>query len=351
LEDVGVSAGPDYTDVDRAFYEAHLAGFLPAKLLDAHVHVFRQQDAPFPDEETMRTNWAASVSAEEFTVEDVEAEYRKLFPRSEVSRLQFGQVRRDCDIEAMNRYCAESADGERVWAHAVLDPLWSPEKLHEVLTGGRFAGVKPYWSLVPGKAEKDVPLEEMLPPQHIEVLDELGLAVTLHVPGPERIRDLQTRRLLREWPSRYPNVTFIIAHLGRAYCIPFAEGVFEELADVGGLLFDCSANLNADVFERAFRVIGPRRILWGTDFPVLNRLRGYRVHEGETYHNVVSGDYPWNRDRRPAEVEAGYTYLIYESLRTMRQGAQRAGLTSADLQDIFYWNAYRVLTGRGTHAP
>ena len=329
--------------VDEVFYERHLGDFLPGRILDAHMHVHRQEDVPELTEELLAANWATAVSHPEYLVEDADADYGSIFPRSEVSRLQFGAVSRGTDIEATNTYCAETADGERVWALAVLDPTWSAERLHDTLTRGKFSGVKPYWSLVPGAKQADVRLDDMVPPAHLEVLDELGLVATIHVPGPERIRDAHTRQVLRQWRRRYPNLPLIVAHLGRAYCMPFAEASFEDLAGIEGLLLDCSAVLNPGVFELAFRTIGPQRIMWGTDFPVLSRLRGYRVWEGEEYRNVVSGDYPWNTDRQPPEVEAQYTYFIYEALKAMRGGAERAGLTAGDLEDVFYNTAHGLL--------
>ncbi|MFQ5809273.1 MAG: amidohydrolase family protein [Armatimonadota bacterium] len=329
--------------MDREFYDEHLRDLLPARMLDVHMHVHRESDVPPLTEELRAANWATSVSHPEYLADDAEADYAKLFPNTEVSRLQFGSVFRGTDIEACNTYCAETADRRRVWALAVLDPTWSAERLHDILTTGRFMGVKPYWSLVPGATQAKVRLDDMIPPPQLEVLDQLGLVAILHVPGPDRIRDPHTRQVLRQWRGRYENLTLIVAHLGRAYCMPFAEASFADLADIDGLLFDCSAVLNPDVFELAFRTIGPRRIMWGTDFPVLSRLRGYRVWEGETYRNVVSGDYPWNTDRQPPDVEARYTYFIYEALKAMRAGAERAGLTSEDLADVFLNTAHDLL--------
>ena len=314
-------------------------------MLDAHMHVHRQEHVPPLTEELRAANWATAVSHPEYLVGDAEADYAALFPHSRVWRLQFGSVFRGTDIDACNGYCAETSDRRHVWALAVLDPTWSAERLHEALTAGGFSGVKPYWSLVPGAKQADVRLEDMVSPAQLEVLDELGMVATIHVPGPERIRDAHTRDVLRRWRRRYENVALIVAHLGRAYCMPFAEAAFADLAGTDGLLLDCSAVLNPDVFELAFRTIGPQRIMWGTDFPVLVRLRGYRVWEGETYRNVVSGDYPWNTDRKAPEVEARYTYFIYEALKAMREGAERAGLTAGDLEDVFFNTAYALLAG------
>jgi glutamate-1-semialdehyde 2,1-aminomutase len=332
-----------YRDVDREFYERHLRDFVPARLFDAHMHVHLAQHVPPLTDELRARNWAGAVSHPAYPVEAAEADYAKLFPESEVYRLQFGTIYREADFEACNDYNAANADRRRVWALLVLDPVLPADRLRERLLSGRFSGVKPYWSMVPGKAEADVKLDEMIAPGQLEVLDDLGLMATIHVPGPERIRDEHTRRVLREWCARYPKARFVVAHLGRAYAFPFARDSFADLASIEGLLFDCCAVLNPEVFELAFRTIGPGRILWGTDFPVLSRMRGYRVWEGETYRNITSADYPWNTDRQPPEVEAQYTYFIYEALKGMREGAERAGLTQGDLEDVFFANAHRLL--------
>jgi len=335
----------DYREVDRRFFDRHLCDFLPARMLDVHMHVHRQEDVPPLTQELAAANWATAVSHPEYLAHDAEEDYAKLFPGSEVSRLQFGSVVRGTNIEATNGYSAEIADRRRVWALAVLDPTWSADRLHETLVAGKFNGVKPYWSLVPDAQEGEVRLDDMIALHQLEVLDALGLIAIIHVPGPERIRDAHTRQALRRWCRQYRNATFVVAHLGRAYCMPFAEASFADLASIDGLLFDCSAVLNPHVFELAFNTIGPQRIMWGTDFPVLARMRGYRVWESEKYRNVVSGDYPWNTDRQPPEVEAEYTYFVYEALKAMREGAECAGLSTTDLEDVFFNAAHRLLAG------
>lgn len=331
-----------WREVDRDFYDKELGSWLPSKLFDAHTHVKRDQDCPQLTEELIQSNWANAVSYPQYLAEDMEADYEKLFPQSEVFRLHFGPVSKGTNIETANAYSASVADGKQSWALAVLDPNWSQEHLRDVLVQGKFCGVKPYWGLT-GKPEAEVALEEMLPEQHVEVLDELGLMATVHVPGAERLRDKHTLEVLQRWNQQYRKARLVIAHLGRSYCLPFAEAAFPELVEADRILFDCCAVLNPDVFELAFRVLGPKRILWGTDFPVLSRMRGYRVWEGETYRNIVSGDFPWNKDRQPPEVEADFTYFIYEALKGLRIGAERAGLTQDEVDSVLFDNAWRLI--------
>ncbi len=334
-----------YRDIDRQFYDRYLGDLLPSQILDVHMHVHRQCNVPPLTDELLASNWAAAVSHPQYLVQNAEEDYAQLFPHSEVSRLQFGAIWRGTNLGAVNSYCSETADQKHVWALAVVDPTWPADYLRQLLLAGNFSGIKPYWSLVADKKEAEVGLDDMVSPAQLEVLDELGLIAMLHVPGPERIRDGHTRWVLRQWCRQYQKATFVVAHLGRAYCLPFARAAFADLARIEGLLFDCCAVLNPEVFSLAFKTIGPRRIMWGTDFPVLSRMRGYRVWEDEKYRNVVSGDYPWNTARQPPEVEAQYTYFIYEALKAMREGAERAGLTATDLEDIFFNTAHRLLVG------
>ncbi len=333
----------NYKEVDDQFFERYLSDFLPPRILDVHMHVHRQRDVPPLTEELLATNWAAAVSHPEYLVDNAEQDYAKLFPHSEVSRLQFGSVFRGTNLLGTNSYCAQTADQKHTWALAVVDPTWSGDYLRDLLVQGNFSGIKPYWSLVPDKVEAQVRLDEMISPPQLEVLDELGLIAIIHVPGPERVRDAHTRRVLRQWCGEYRNATFVVAHLGRAYCMPFAQASFADIASIEGLLFDCCAVLNPDVFALAFETIGPQRIMWGTDSPVLSRLRGYRTWDGKQYRNVVSGDYPWNIDRQPPEVEAQYTCFIYEALKAMREGAEQASLAATDLDDIFFSTAHNLL--------
>ncbi|HJN17864.1 MAG TPA: amidohydrolase family protein [Armatimonadota bacterium] len=337
----------EYRDTDREYYLKHLDGWLPRRMLDVHMHVHLDKHMPDLTQELIVKNWATSVSYPEYSAEMADADYRKLFPDTEMSRLQFGTVYREADYEACNDYISATADHERIWPLCVIAPQSTGEQLKERLTKGRFLGVKPYWAMVPGKKEAEVGLDEMVTPEQLEALDELGMIAVLHVPGPERIRDEHSRAVLRDWCAKYTRAKFVVAHLGRAYSYPFAEASFADLASIDGLLFDCCAFLNPDGFELAFNTIGPERIMWGTDFPVLNRMRGYRVWDGETYKNYTSGDFPWNTDRRPPGVEAAYTYFIYVALKALKDGAERAGLTANELSEVFFGNAHRLVTGVG----
>jgi predicted TIM-barrel fold metal-dependent hydrolase len=134
----------------------------------------------------------------------------------------------------------------------------------------------------------------------------------------------------------------VLAHLGRSYTLPHAQESLPQLADDEGLYFDLSAVLNPEVLRFALETIGPDRLLYGTDNPILY-MRGRRQWRGRTYVNRTSHPFFFNRDREPPEVEARYTLYLYEALRALRQACEQVGLDRRQVEALFHDNARRLI--------
>jgi glutamate-1-semialdehyde 2,1-aminomutase len=97
------------------------------------------------------------------------------------------------------------------------------------------------------------------------------------------------------------------------------------------------------------REFGPRRLLWGSDFPV-SEIRGRAVTVGDGFAWLQPDTVNWDR-----VSPACHPILVgLESLRAMRQAADDFGLDEGDLQNIFCDNAWRLLgieseSGTQTH--
>ena len=95
-------------DVDRRFYQEHLAGFLPSKMVDIHTHVWLKAfRVPMPAD-TRGQTWPRHV-AEDNAIEDLLETYRLLLPEQEVTPLIFGWPERDADMEQTNAYTSRVA--------------------------------------------------------------------------------------------------------------------------------------------------------------------------------------------------------------------------------------------------
>jgi len=196
--------------------------------------------------------------------------------------------------------------------------------------------------------EKEIRIFDFLPHHQLEVLDEHGWICMLHIPRDGRLKDPVNLAQMLEIEKRYANVKLIIAHIGRAYCPEDVGNAFEVLAETENMMFDFSANTHAENMEKLIRAVGPKRIMFGSDLPIL-RMRMRRICEDGNYVNIVpkglygevSGD-PHMREVEGEEAEK-LTFFMYEEIDAFRRAAEAAGLTYGDIEDIFYNNAVRII--------
>ena len=335
-------------DVDKKYYEERLKGFLPSKIIDVHTHVwldsFRIVDANAP----LRAVTWPSLVAKDNSIEDLMETYRLMLPDTEVIPVIFGKVSMDFDVEANNRYIEDCSKKYQFPALAVTRPEWSAEKFEEVIEQGGFLGCKVYLNFAPAYVPgKEIRIFDFLPPHHLEVLNRRGWIVMLHIPRDLRFRDPVNQAQLLEIDRRYPNARVIVAHVGRAYCNEDIGNAFEVLAEAKGLIYDITANTNQYVFERLIEAVGPKRVMFGSDMPIL-RMRMRRICEDGRYVNLVPkglyGDVSGDKNMREVDEEEGskLSFFMYEELDAFRLAAANTGLSRQDVEDIFYNNAAKL---------
>ncbi len=364
----------ELTDVDRRFFEERLDPRLPARILDAHRHVqlpehLDESRAPFK-----RGAFPEEITGPE-SVAQARLGYEIMFPGREVEMLAFGSPATNCDCAANNAYVSQAlaggrgpqGGGQRQTATtggrecdalaqvpalqndddssaglALSRPEWSAERLREELRRPAIIGIKPYERLIAGFEGGDVSVFGFVPHEHLELLDELGAWLTLHLPRAQRLADRANIDDILELRARYPNVVLVIAHLGRSYAGRYAREGFPPLADDPGILFDNSAVLNPAVHALALDRFGPERIMWASDQPVFY-MRGRRRWEGDRYINLTSGDYSWNTDREPPDIEAAYTLSLYEAMAACLDTILALGFGDAEIEAVFHGNARRLV--------
>ncbi len=268
--------------------------------------------------------------------------YAELWPGREVDFLCFGSPRTHGLHQASNAYLSEGLAGSESYALALAPPTWDQETLLAQLRLPHILGVKPYERLDPNWVGGDVSVFDFLPHHQLEVLNDLGAWLTLHIPRADRLADPANIAEILEIRERYPEIVLVIAHLGRSYSGYHARAGFALLADDPGILFDTSAVLNPAVLALALDRFGPERLLFATDQPIFY-MRGRRTWRGEAYVNLVSGDYSWNTDRQPPEVEAGYTLTVYEMMAALGDTIHGLGYMEDTIEDVFWGNARRLM--------
>ncbi|MCU0521077.1 MAG: amidohydrolase [Anaerolineae bacterium] len=345
----------DLTPTDERIYREILCDFLPADIVDAHTHIWlrsavlsRSNGNERNGLEPERTVSWPNLVAEDNAIDDLLETYRLLLPGKRVTPVVFGSPRQDIDLAATNAYVSESARSRALPSLLVSTPAWSAQDLEQRVLDGRFVGLKPYLSFAPPEIPPgEIAIYDYLPHSHLEVADAHGWVVMLHIPRPARLRDPVNVAQLLEIDRSYRNVRLIVAHIGRAYCSEDVGDALEVLGKGSSMSFDFSANTNAWVMKQLIRAVGPKRVLFGSDLPIL-RMRMRRICENGRYVNLVPpglyGDIsadPHMREVSPDEGER-LTFFMYEELRAFRESAEATGLTQADLGDVFHNNATRL---------
>lgn len=338
-----------YTDVDRSFWNTHLEDWMPQKIFDAHTHVnapcFRLEE---PTEEMRQQYWVSEVN-ESIDADNAQRCYETVFPKRDFSCLAFGSPGLDYDIEASNTDLQRQCVRHGWKSLAVIRPQWSAEKIADLLRKPSVLGVKVYYALISNdKSTRDKHIEasifEFIPPHQLEVLNTHKSWLTLHVPKADRLGHPDNIREVQKIRADYPGIKLVIAHLGRCYTLGHAQEALPQLADDPGLYFDNSAVLNPEVHRYALELLGPQRILYGTDNPIFY-MRGRRQWSGSSYTNRTSYPFYFNKNREAPEIEAEYTLFMYEALLAIKNAAQELGLSKNDIESIFYKNAEQIIKG------
>lgn len=188
----------------------------------------------------------------------------------------------------------------------------------------------------------EVSIFDFFPHEQWELLNRYKKAVMLHLPRKGRIADDDNIRELLTARDRYPEVTIIIAHFGRAFCPGYLEQGLDKLGSPEGFYFDTAAVINPDVYNIAFCRIPPSRILYGSDMPILF-WHGRRYWKEDVYYNLCREEFSWKRERRSPQEEAGYTLFLYEQMRAVLDSLDQQGLAEEDKTGIFGENAMRIL--------
>lgn len=337
-------------EVDKAFYREQIADFLPDKIVDIHTHVWLDRMIKHRDDELASVaSWPFKV-AKDNSIEDLIETYRLVFPGKEVLPLIFSNVLDKNNLRQLNQYCGNCSAEYNYPALAVVRPDWDADEFEAVIKEGHFLGAKVYLTF----ADKNIPADKIeifdfLPHHQLEVLDKNGWLVILHIARPGRLKDPVNLAQLLEIERRYPNVTLIVAHVGRAYCLEDVGNAFAVLKDTQKMYFDISANTNADVFKMLIDAVGPKRVLFGSDMPI-TRMRMRRICENGRYINIVPkglyGDVSDDKNMREVDGQEAdkLSFFIYEQIAAFKKAAIDCRLSDSDIENVFNKNAGMLLS-------
>ena len=320
---------------DAAFCEmaAALTDWLPDRLFDAHTHVFRT------DTMTVVPEMYKDLGLEIVTPAVWRESLAAHVGQSRVGGALFlPEVRIVPEkIAEVNRWLLSmAATVPDARALALLTPKMTLADVSPLLDHPSFAGFKPYHLYSTSQPTWDASPADYIPEWVWPLADERRLVLTLHLVRTGAMADAVNQRYLREHCEQYPGAQVILAHAGRSFHGPNAAAGASALQELPNLWFDTSAVCESEPILALLDAFGPRRLMWGTDFPISEGL-GRCVTAGDSFFWLSP------QNTQPASPACNLLPIGLESLRAHHTAALRFGLNRDDLRDLFDGNARRLL--------
>ncbi len=317
-----------YEKVDMPYYQNEISPRLPEKVLDFHTHIWKKDQWLQEISQYMTTTLDYDINT---LLKDGDA----VFPDKEYHAVVFGHPTPTTDNQKTNAYVAEQAENKRLYPlHVTGKDLLPPAELKKKMIEPVFYGYKVYlnWD---GNNYADVGVADMLGPAEMEIANELGLIVLLHVPRSGRLADPEVGEGVRKYAKEYPNAHIVLAHCGRCYRYKEIKTAIHSIKDLDNVYLDTSMVTNPMVMQVIFNNISASRIFYATDFPVA-AMRGRRVEVMDHWVDVVLDVYP-DSEFRVQGNNIHASYMAYEIIRAIEDGAEIAGIPESEVKDI-YWN-------------
>lgn len=328
--------------VDLPFYRNEVAPILPSEVLDFHSHVWSCSNWKFKPWETDVKGGKYVVFKEEYTAERLLADGQSIFPDQVYNAVTFGNPGPAVDWEKDTDFVAASGK------HRGLYPLMLAgkelniprERYESEIRSRAFLGYKVFLNWF-GNDYGNKTVEDMLSSNEMDLANELWLVVLLHVPRSGRLADPVVQRGVERLAKEYPNARIVLAHCGRCYLPAEMKKAIHSIRDLPNVFMDTAMVMDATVLQMAMDVIGPKRLVFGTDFPVA-AMRGRRVRVMDHWVDVVLEGYPESAFRVQSNgIHA--TFMALEIVVAIRDAAERVGISEENLRAIFYENGMDLL--------
>jgi predicted TIM-barrel fold metal-dependent hydrolase len=323
-------------------YKERIAPHLPPVILDFHAHTWRKSDWHAVPWKSGAAGGTYMVADEDYPVQRLIQDGRASFPDREYRAVCFGYPTPSADNEKDTRYVAAAGGRRGMYPLMIAGaPLKLPaELIRQRLLDGKFLGFKVYlpWH---GDAYGDMRVQDMLSANEMDIAQDLGLVVLLHVPRSGRLADPDVQAGVRWLSEGWPRARIVLAHCGRCYLPAEMERAIGSVRDLSNVCLDTSMVMDETVLRMVFDGIDSSRVLFATDFPVA-AMKGRRVRVMDHWVDVVTGEAPASAYRVPAEG-IGAMYMSQEIALAVVTAGRAAGLAEKSLRDVFFENGMRLL--------
>lgn len=317
--------------VDREFFERELQSFLPDRVFDAHTHLWRSDCADFrvPD-------GPPDIGLAEYQdyIQDIHPDRltRSLF-------IPFVTADKLDRMAAANEWVATAvAQDPACRGIFFVRPEDDPEWVREQVRRLGLHGLKCYHTMASVRPTWEAAIEDFLPETLVRVAHEEGWVITLHMVKARAVADPANIECIRRYCQQYPDMKLILAHSARGFQPAHNLEGLARLRGLNNLYYDTSANCEPIAHQAILRLIGPDRLMYGSDLPVSHQ-RGRSVAVADSFLWLYEDTPVWGEKHRAIEP----VLIGLEHLRSLKWACWAERLTDSQVEDLFWNNAARLL--------
>jgi len=322
----------DYREHDKNFWYEELEEWVPERIYDCHIHMLNNS---LIDDSSEHKNVFPDAD-----LEGIKGWHNIVFPNRDVNNLFLGRPALGTRINEYNDWLFNQIKGNSLTrAHRLTTPADSLEDIESDIKNKGFQGLKVYRMYSVTGDMANCTIEEYLPHEQLELANELGLWVTLHMSREDGCGDEKNLKDLTEFTTkRYPNIKWILAHIARSFTYrPIQQGI-DTLKNLPNIFYDLSAVTDIRPYITLFSEENHKRIFYGTDAVESVSFHGAYSAFGHAHQQVETDNIPnltfSHTTNRPL-------ICIYEQLIAMKQASIICELDKNQLEDIFWRNAVR----------
>ncbi len=322
----------DYREEDRILFEEELDDFIPQRVFDAHCHLF-WNDCMEPGVEY--------IPRSEARIADLLEWGEAMFPGRRMNFLILGLPRVGTDVRKHNAALGKEMrldPGSR--SNLLVTPPCDVKDIEADIDEYGFLGLKPYRIFSSTGDINNCRIHEFLPHEQMELANDRGLWVTMHLSRAQGCGDAENLADLTEYTTkRYPNIRWILAHCARSFTYYPIQVAIDTLRDLPNIWYDLSAVTTLPPFITLFQKENLKRLFYGSDGIDSAFFHGKYVTFGRYWYQV----YPDEAGFSFVHTDARPVLCIYEQLLAMKQAADVAGLSKDNIEGIFWRNAHEAL--------
>lgn len=317
--------------VDREFYERELSGFLPDRVFDAHCHLWLEQDVSF-----RIPGFTGDVGAEAY-----ETFMNDLHPGRTRGALflSFASPGQPDGRTRMNQFIArETARRSTYRGEFFVTPQDDPEWVRQEVRRLGLHGLKCYHTFAARRPTWEADIPEFLPEPLVRVAHDESWVITLHLVKSRAVADPSNLHWIRYYCETYPQMKLILAHSARGFQPAHNLEGLASLAGLDNLYFDTSANCEPLAHQAILRLIGHRKLMYGSDLPV-SHLRGRSLSAADSFLWIYADSPVWGEKHQQVEP----VFVGLEHLRSLKWACWSERLSDSAVEDIFWNNAAELL--------